>query len=249
MTEGEAGSVSDLNVTEAQVEQQGTEVVVTHSPNLFHADTPAGVVDQAAQVATKLAEVLKSGGMIQNISGKEYVKVEGWQTLGSMLGVSAVGIDETQIEGGWKARAEARTLDGVVIGAAAGICTREERMWSKRDEYALLGMAQTRAISRALRGPLGFVVKMAGYEATAAEEIPTATSETPAQPVSEPLVTADQVKQMQAAFGQTGKPIEAWRELIAKYGCKTGGELPAAKFDEVMNAIKALTITEDDIPF
>ena len=34
-------------------------------------------------------------------------------------------------------------------------------------------MAQTRAVSKALRLPLGFVMSIAGYEATPAEEMPT----------------------------------------------------------------------------
>jgi hypothetical protein len=40
-------------------------------------------------------------------------------------------------------------------------------------------MAQTRAVSKALRGPLGFVVTLAGYEATPAEEMPPSDSPPP----------------------------------------------------------------------
>lgn len=72
----------------------------------------------------------------------------------------------------WEARAEVRTLDGRLIGAAEALCSRKESTWAKRDDYALKSMAQTRAVSRALRGPLGFVVTLAGYSATAAEEMP-----------------------------------------------------------------------------
>jgi hypothetical protein len=63
-------------------------------------------------------------------------------------------------------------LAGQVVGAAEAECLRSERTWKGRDDYALRSMAQTRAVSKALRGPLGFVVTLAGYEATPAEEMP-----------------------------------------------------------------------------
>lgn len=49
---------------------------------------------------------------------------------------------------------------------------RDERTWKDRDDYALRSMAQTRATSKALRGPLGFIVTLAGFEATPSEEMP-----------------------------------------------------------------------------
>jgi methylglyoxal synthase len=48
---------------------------------------------------------------------------------------------------------------------------RSEKTWARRDDYALQSMAQTRATSKALRLPLGFVMQIAGYDATPAEEI------------------------------------------------------------------------------
>ncbi len=84
------------------------------------------------------------------------------------------------LENGWEARAEARTLDGRVVGAAEAMCTRSERNWASRDDFAIRAMAQTRATSRALRGPLGFVMTLAGHSPTAAEEIDAEAAE-PAQ--------------------------------------------------------------------
>ena len=48
---------------------------------------------------------------------------------------------------------------------------RSEKSWAGRDDFALRSMAQTRATSKALRMPLGFVVTLAGYLATPAEEM------------------------------------------------------------------------------
>lgn len=163
-------TVIDAEAVEV-TEQHETALVAAPSTNLFAAD-PVESLEKSKQVATALTDVLRGGGMIANIQRKEYVNVEGWQTLGSMVGVSGVVTHTEKLDNGFMATAEARTMDGRVIGRADAICTRDESQWSKRDDYALLGMAQTRAISRALRGPLGFVVKLAGFEATSAEEVP-----------------------------------------------------------------------------
>lgn len=169
--------MTDL-VVDAEV-VEGQEVAVAPPPpapvSLFKTDDPAEVIVKATATADALKSVLKSRGLVQSISGKEHVKVEGWSLLGSMLGVTGVVTWTRPVEGGWEARVEARTLDGRVIGAAEAECLRSERMWKQRDDYALRSMAQTRAMSKALRGPLGFVVHLAGYEATPAEEMPAPT--------------------------------------------------------------------------
>jgi len=77
--------------------------------------------------------------------------------------------------GGWKATAEARTRDGAVVGGDSQVCTWDETRWKTRSSSEVLGMAQTRAKGRALRGPLGFVVALAGYVPTPAEEMAEAT--------------------------------------------------------------------------
>ena len=53
--------------------------------------------------------------------------------------------------------------DGREVGWGEGRCTRSEKNWASRDDYALSSMAQTRGQSRALVLPLGFVVSLAGY--------------------------------------------------------------------------------------
>ena len=140
--------------------------------NLFRADDPVQVVQRATEVADALKDVITSRGMLVRIQGREHCTVDGWQVLGSMIGVTAVCEWTRPMQDGWEARVLAQTLDGRVIGAAEAQCTRTEKMWSKRDDYALRSMAQTRATSKALKGPLGFVVKLAGFEPTPADEMP-----------------------------------------------------------------------------
>jgi hypothetical protein len=156
------------------IDEPGTELEqVDHGTTLFRTDDPVQVLAKATETADALASVLKSRKLTSKIQGRDHVNVEGWQTLGSMLGVTPVCVWTRSLDNGWEARVEARTLDGRVVGAAEAMCTRAERTWAKRDDYALRSMAQTRATSKALASPLRFVITLAGYEGTPAEEMPT----------------------------------------------------------------------------
>ena len=161
------------------------DLIPETSIGLWKADDFTGVIHEATQAADALGAVVKDRKLTVKIQGRHHVLVEGWTLLGTMLGVqpyvvwskplyrggSADGDPPDLV--GWEARVEARTLDGRVIRAAEAQCTRQERTWRTRDDYALRSMAQTRAVSKALRLPLGFVMSIAGYEATPAEEMPT----------------------------------------------------------------------------
>ena len=139
--------------------------------NLFGASTAAGIVLKATEYANALASVIRAKHLYKTIGQKNHVFVEGWTLCGSMLGVFPVCTWTRPVEGGWEARVEARTLSGAVVGAAEASCLRAESNWKNRDDFALRSMAQTRATSKAMRLPLGFIVVLAGYEGTPAEEM------------------------------------------------------------------------------
>lgn len=150
------------------------EVIEQRAPmTLFGTDDPNAVVERASAVATALASVINERHLYASIGGKKHVQVEGWTLLGSMTGVFAEVVWSKPTEDGWEARAVGRTLAGQVVGAAEAMCTRRESKWRNADDYAIRSMSQTRAVSKALRMPLGFIMHLAGYDATPAEEIPS----------------------------------------------------------------------------
>jgi len=169
--------------------------------NLFGASEPALVIERAAAVANVLSRVLEEKNLLKEIQGRKHVLVEGWTMLGSMLGVFPVCVWTRKLQDpeGWEARVEARTRSGEVVGAAEAQCTRAEAMWGyepksrhgkplqPRDDFALRSMAQTRATAKALRLPLGFVVTLAGYAETPADEMPDPPAQPtpPADPISD----------------------------------------------------------------
>lgn len=159
-------------VLEVEVVEPGTELEPVAPTTLFRTDDPVEVLSRATAVAEALAPVIKEQGLFANIKGKQHITVEGWQTLGAMLGVTPVCTWTKKLEDGWEARVESRTLDGRVIGAAEAECLRAEGTWKDRDDFALRSMAQTRATSKALASVLRFVVTLSGFEGTPAEEMP-----------------------------------------------------------------------------
>ncbi len=71
----------------------------------------------------------------------------------------------------WEAKVEIRTAAGDLAGSAEAMVSRAEDTWSRRDDYALRSMAETRAESRAYRRAIGWIIHLAGYNATPAEEM------------------------------------------------------------------------------
>ena len=141
--------------------------------------SPKEVIARATEMADELKKVIDDQKLYTNIQGKKHVHVEGWTTLGAMLGVFPIiewcrPTMDANGDQGWEAKcAVKRATDGAIIGAAEAQCTRSEKTWATRDDYALRSMAQTRATSKAMRLPLAWVMTLAGYEATPFEEMPT----------------------------------------------------------------------------
>ena len=170
--------VIDAEVVEDEPAGALVHVAPAADMTLYGTDDPEAIIEKATAQAKALDRVVRERNLITNIRGNEHVRVEGWTTLGALVGVFPVTawtkrlVDDRGNFEGFEARVEAHTRDGSIVGAAEARCTRWEDNWAKRDEYALQSMAQTRATSKALRMPLGFIVELAGFNPTPAEEMP-----------------------------------------------------------------------------
>jgi hypothetical protein len=166
---------TDIEIVEGEIVPDPAAAPIT----LFGTSDPRLALERMADIATALVDVIDTKKLYASISGKKHITVEGWTTLGGMLGVVPVvtGTRPNDTGDGIVATVEARTLDGRIVGAAEGECSRAESKWKNRDPFAIRSMAQTRAISRALRAPLGQIIALAGYEATPAEEMPAGETE------------------------------------------------------------------------
>ncbi len=204
---------------------------------------PEEFVAGYTKVADTLSRVVRKQKLFKSISGKDHVLVEGWTLLGSMLGLFPVTAwtkpvyDPDGAQVGWEARVEVKTRDGAVLGASEAECLRSESLWSKRDDYALRSMAQTRATSKALRQPLGFVMTLAGFNATPAEEIPAETGPK--------LISKNQRDRLFAIATKEKMEITRLRELVKEFtGQESTKVVTVDQYDSLVAAIES-----DSIPF
>lgn len=134
---------------------------------------PDAVVERATIIATSLAKVIKDRRLYKEIQGKAHVYVEGWSTLGAIVGVLPREKETKELpDGSYEAHVElVRTSDGAVIGGASAVCGMDEPKWADKPKYARRSMAITRATGKAYRLGFAWIMKLAGYEATPAEEM------------------------------------------------------------------------------
>ena len=146
------------------------------TPALFAAASPAAVVEFASGAARVLSDVIERQKLYVEISGRRHVRVEGWTTCGALVGVFPrvewCRRMDREDEVAYEARVSVRrTGTGEELSAAEAMCSSAESRWRGRDENAIRSMAQTRATSKALRLPLAWIVTLAGYDGTPAEEM------------------------------------------------------------------------------
>ena len=132
--------------------------------------------NEALQVASTLQTFVTERKLTANIQGKNYPLVEAWQFAGSQLGLIPVVREvknlSTDSELKYEAMVEViRLTDSVVLSRGYAVCSNKENSKRRFDEYAIASMAQTRAVGKAYRNILAWLMKAAGFEATPAEEM------------------------------------------------------------------------------
>ena len=131
-------------------------------------------IEVATKVAASLKRVIQSQDLAVKIGPSEYVTAEGWEVLGTMLGCTPYVEDVVEIPVDhkhkfmYKATVSIRQGDTILSRASA----MAERNNMQKDRPSVYSMAQTRALGKAYRMALSWIVKMADYEPTPAEEMP-----------------------------------------------------------------------------
>jgi hypothetical protein len=111
---------------------------------------------------------------------KKWGKVEGRRQIVEEIE------SEYDVEGhDWEARVEIKTPEGIVVGAAEAMCSRAEFGWMGKPDPAVRSMAETRAESRAYRRAVGWIMIIAGYNPTPAEEMPAQGQADPFGPAAD----------------------------------------------------------------
>jgi hypothetical protein len=134
--------------------------------------TPVDRLKNEQQIAKTLVDFVNQSGMVVSIKGNKYLKAETWNFLFRQFGYRPVitktgKIDQTT----YKARCEVYDKDDKIVTSGDAICSKNEASKRAFDDYALLSMAETRALAKAGRLAFGYIVSLAGYSPTPAEEI------------------------------------------------------------------------------
>jgi len=143
------------------------------APSIFDL-RPSAMIAVATEVANELRSIISSQKLYVKIQNRDYVKCEGWTTMGAMLGITPRERSVLELEdGSYEAHVDLINLrTGVVVGGASALCGSEERRWGDADRYARRSMAITRATGKAYRLAFSWVMTLAGYEPTPYEEMP-----------------------------------------------------------------------------
>lgn len=221
----------------------------------LQAATPGALVEQAAAMATALARVIDEQKLFTVIQGKRHVRVEGWTTLGTMLGVLPREVSVTEEWGVYTATVElVRMSDGAILSRASAECgdadevDREGKpIWASRPRYARRSMALTRATGKACRLAFSWIMALAGYQSCPAEEMDDVRD--PPQP---PLRKGGQGWVASSGTGPAGlspEQLTELRDLMREAGADESrfcaylkipslGALEASRFDPACTALR-----------
>ena len=140
---------------------------------------PHELLQAAAAMATPLAKLIDDKKLYVEVNKRKYVYCEGWTTLAAMCGVTPHEVLTVEEDGVYVSTMELRRItDGQPVGRASAECGAPDEvdrngkpLWASRARYARRSMAQTRATSKVCRLVFSWIMVLAGYAATPAEEM------------------------------------------------------------------------------
>jgi len=170
------------DVLDAEViDPKQTQALVpkNYGTGALQAPNPQASLERASQIASALKPVIERQGLSKSIQGKNYVFVEGWTTLAALCGMTPMEISNEDVGGGvYVSTVELVNAEGRSIGRASAECGNADELdrngnpiWANRPAYARRSMANTRATSKVCRQVLSWVMTLAGYAPTPAEEM------------------------------------------------------------------------------
>jgi hypothetical protein len=202
--------------------------------------------DETLDLAKDLAKFIKENKLSTQVQGKEFVNVEGWQYAGSRLGIVPIVEHVINVSSDQEIKYQAKvTLFDMrsqhTVGAGFAICSNKESGKKFYQEFAIASMAQTRAIGKAYRNILAWIIRAAGYEPTPAEEMEyTGNVPTPAAaPVVEPTPVMRAVTNTPAAPEPAEAPTPAAEAAPVQYAT-------ASQKEEIIRLLNHPLITRQE---
>lgn len=182
---------------------------------------PQDMVKKASEIANVLSDVIEKQKLFTLFNGKKHINVEGWQTLGTILGI--LPKEKRVVEHEDKAfEAEIELVSvrtGLVVGGASSYCGMDEPNWARKPKFSRRSMAITRATGKAYKGAFGWIATLAGYASTPAEEMDGIAVATTSEKDRSNIYTGtseqnDQIKQWISDFKINHDDIPKLKEAI-----------------------------------
>lgn len=239
--------------------------------------SPQQILKQHEEVARLLMEFVEKRELFQQIGKNKHILVEAWQFCGHFYGITARErvtesyLDELTGAAGFKSTADVVLISNTdkIISSASALCLNNEDNWNSRPKYKwennirtqvgevrvpsqqLASMAQTRAISKSLSNVLRFVVVLAGFSSTPAEEM-TGDEHDQRHPSEKPggkdperkssssngVISEPQRKRLFAIAREAGCPMNDVGVIITKFGFDVAANISREKYDEVVKAVQ-----------
>lgn len=161
-------------------EEKGEGIILATTPVLSYDISLTIDPEIKLEQATRAAKLLKHAMMQKKkpfiLNDEIYPELEDWEMCGQFFGCTARIISDRYVTEygavGFEATATInRIKDGNEVGRATAMCLMDEDRWSGKPLYAIRSMAQTRACSKAFRLVFAWILVLAGYKPTPADEI------------------------------------------------------------------------------
>ncbi|MDO7851436.1 hypothetical protein Q4S41_07530 [Hymenobacter sp. CA1UV-4] len=200
--------------------------------------------DETLDLAKDLAKFIKDNKLTTNVQGKEFVNVEGWQYAGSRLGIVPIVEHVINVSSPEEMKYQAKVTlfdlrHGTTVGAGFAVCSNKESGKKFYQEFAIMSMAQTRAIGKAYRNCLAWIIRAAGYEPTPAEEMDYNTNTMAAAAPAPAVAVAQAVPAMQVVPAEPAAPAAEAAAAPVQYAT-------AAQKEEIIRLLNHPVITRPE---
>ncbi len=197
---------------------------------------PEIVLEEARRAATALHDVISSKPKPVKYNGETYLELEDWLTVARFYGLTVRTRSTQYVEyggaRGWEAVADVWSIaTEQVMSSAEAMCLNDEANWSRKPMFQLRSMAQTRACAKALRNVLSWVVVLAGYRGTPAEEMPVRTQPAPSSASPKPQT---ELQQLQATMVDRDSVGRALQGLLNQLSARDGEEQAFIQFARIL---------------
>ena len=208
---------------------------------------PEIVLEEARRAATALHDVISSKPKPVKYNGEIYLELEDWLTVARFYGLTVRTRSTQYVEyggaRGWEAVADVWSIaTEQVMSTAEAMCLNDEANWSRKPMFQLRSMAQTRACAKALRNVLSWVVVLAGYRGTPAEEMPVKTQpkedwsrNAQANRVEQVKVPQTELQQLQATMVDRDSVGRALQGLVNLLAARDGEDAAYEHFSKILD--------------